>query len=308
MRSPNEFDPAPPLEVSGRSPAPRFRDPGARGVLALRPIAWLLGLMDEVQAESGPPRPVGRHELGVILTACAGLMLIQFASTEAIFFDLYAAWHASEVAGIEPGFGRFLLRNSTYYQLGSLLFWIACCVTGYFVLPVAYLKLTGRKLADYYLGTAGFRDHKWLYLGAIGLMLPVLGAVSFSPAFQEIYPFYMSADRSWFDLVVWEAAYVLQFFALEFFFRAFLLEGLRPSFGVGAVFLMLLPYCMVHFPKTAAETAASIIAGLVLGVLAMRYRSIWGGVLVHSVVAIGMDVLSLIQKGQFPPGTFFPDA
>jgi membrane protease YdiL (CAAX protease family) len=306
VRSPNEFDPASPPEVSGHAPAPRFRAPGARGLLALRPVAWLLGLMDEVQAESGPPRPVGRHELGVILTACAGLMVIQFATTEDIFFEIYAAWHASEVEGIEPGFARFLLRNFTFYPLASLLFWIGGCVVGYFVLPAAYLRLTGRKLADFYLGTSGFREHKWLYLGAIALMLPVLAIVSYSPAFQEIYPFYVGADRSWFDLVVWEAAYVLQFFALEFFFRAFLLEGLRPSFGVGAVFLMLLPYCMVHFPKTGAESAASIIAGLVLGVLAMRYRSIWGGVLVHSVVAIGMDVLSLIQKGQFPPSALFP--
>lgn len=284
----------------------KFHDPRRGPLSRLWPVAWLMRLMDEVQAESGPPRPAGPFELGIALTACAGLMVIQFASTESVFYALAAFWRRDTLVGLEPETARFVLRTSTFYPLASLLFWIVCCVTGYLLLPLAYLRLTGRRIGDYYLGTRGFREHKAVYLGAIALMLPVLYAVSFSPAFLEIYPFYVDADRSWVDLLIWEAAYVLQFFALEFFFRAFLLEGLRASFGVGAVFIMLIPYCMVHFPKTAAESVASILAGLLLGVMAMRYRSIWGGVLVHSVVALGMDLLSLVQKEQFPPLTFWP--
>ena len=70
---------------------------------------------------------------------------------------------------------------------------------------------------------------------------------------------------------------------------------------MGAIAVMLIPYCMIHFPKTAAESLGSIIAGLVLGYLAMKGRSIWGGVLLHWLIAIEMDVLSLIQRGQAPP-------
>ena len=283
----------------------RFQDPRRR-LARIWPLAWLLRLMDEVQAESSPPRPAGPFELGIALSACVGLMIIQFASTESVYFSIVSWWRGEALAGLDGDTARFAIRSSTYYPLGSLLFWILCCVTGYLLVPLAYLRLAGRRIGDYYLGTRGFREHKAIYFGAMALMLPVLYLVSFSPAFLEIYPFYVDADRSWVDLVVWEVAYVLQFFALEFFFRAFLLEGLRASFGVGAVFIMLIPYCMVHFPKTAAESVASLIAGLTLGVLAMRYRSIWGGVLVHAVVALGMDLLSLLQKGQFPPLTFWP--
>jgi len=262
--------------------------------------------MDEVQADSGPAVRPGRFELGVALTACAGLMLIQFASSEAAFLALVWAVRPDPLAESDPETARFLLRTSTWYPLASLLYWIACCVAGYLLLPVLYLKATGRALRDYYLGLEGFRAHRGLYLGAVALMIPVIALVSYSPAFQEIYPFYVEAHRSWFDLLIWEAAYVLQFFALEFFFRSFLLEGLRRSFGVGAVFVMLLPYCMIHFPKTAAESVASIVAGLLLGVFAMRWRSIWGGVFVHGTVAVAMDVASLWQKGEIPPTSPFP--
>ena len=48
----------------------------------------------------------------------------------------------------------------------------------------------------------------------------------------------------------------------------------------------------------------AIFAGLLLGTLAMRTRSIWGGVLIHAGVAISMDVLALrgcppIGSGEF---------
>ena len=57
---------------------------------------------------------------------------------------------------------------------------------------------------------------------------------------------------------------------------------------------------MIHFPKTAAESLGSVVAGLILGYLAMKSRSIWGGVALHWVIAIEMDVMSLVQKGQLP--------
>jgi membrane protease YdiL (CAAX protease family) len=56
---------------------------------------------------------------------------------------------------------------------------------------------------------------------------------------------------------------------------------------------MIVPYCMIHFQKPMAETFGAIIAGLVLGTLAMRTRSIWGGVAIHAAVALTMDVLAL---------------
>ncbi|MBV72015.1 MAG: hypothetical protein CMH52_11855 [Myxococcales bacterium] len=57
---------------------------------------------------------------------------------------------------------------------------------------------------------------------------------------------------------------------------------------------------MLHFLKTGSESLGAIIAGIILGSLAMKYRSIWGGVLLHWLVAISMDVLSLMHQGRLP--------
>ena len=98
---------------------------------------------------------------------------------------------------------------------------------------------------------------------------------------------------SWLDLFVWEALYAAQFLSLEIFFRGFILHGLRRALGANAIFVMIVPYCMIHFGKPMPETLGAIGAGLILGTLAMRTRSIWGGVLIHIGVAMTMDVLAL---------------
>jgi membrane protease YdiL (CAAX protease family) len=71
------------------------------------------------------------------------------------------------------------------------------------------------------------------------------------------------------------------------------LQGLRRSLGSNAIFIMVLPYCMIHYGKPLPETLGAIIAGVVLGTLAMRTRSIWGGVMIHVGVATMMDALAV---------------
>lgn len=228
---------------------------------------------------------IGAFEWGVTLVAALGLMVMWFGGQQSVFLEFVRV-----TEWVPEG----------YWDLSALAFWVGMCVVGYVLLPVIYLKSSGRDLSDYYLGWSGFRRHLPIYLGLFipGSLLVVW--VSYWPDFQAIYPFYALASRSLFDLVAWEVLYGVQFFALEFFFRAFLLESLRRAMGFGALLLMLLPYCMIHFNKTAAESAGSIVAGVILGMLAMRGRSIWGGVLIHWLIAIQMDVLSLLQKGQLP--------
>ena len=63
---------------------------------------------------------------------------------------------------------------------------------------------------------------------------------------------------------------------------------------------MVLPYLMIHFPKPWLEATGAIFFGVFLGVLALRSRSIWGGVVVHACVALSMDVMALVQTGKIP--------
>ena len=102
-------------------------------------------------------------------------------------------------------------------------------------------------------------------------------------------------------LAYYEVLYAAQFLSLEIFFRGFLLQGLRRALGSNAIFAMIVPYCMIHYGKPLPETLGAIGAGLILGTVAMRTKSIWGGVLIHVGVAMTMDVMAL--RGCPPMGS-----
>ncbi len=244
---------------------------------------------------------LGWFEVGLIAVGAVGLAIMQFGGAEQVFYDWFADALRRPVGDLYVASPR----SHPFYYLLSLTHWVGFCLIGYVLLPALYLKLTGRKLRDFYLGFSGFARHAWTYgLLFLVVILPVV-IVSFQPAYQQIYPFYPHAQRSWFDLIAWELLYGVQFFALEFFFRAFLLQGLRPFIGYGAVFFAVIPYCMLHFQKTLSESLGAILAGIALGSLAMKYRSLWGGVCLHWAIAISMDLLSLFQKGKLPQ-VFWP--
>lgn len=253
----------------------------------------------DLQPEGGGA--FGPFEAGVLLIGAVGLTIMQFGGAEAVYYDWFADALRPEARPWDLPSLAPTPRDHRFYELLGLTHWATFCLIGYVLVPAIYLKATGRSvIAGGYLSFRGFREHVGVYLALFGLVMTPVVIASYLPEFQAIYPFYRKAGWSAFDLIAWELAYGVQFFALEFFFRGFLLEGLRRWLGYGAVFVMVVPYCMLHFQKTAMESLGSIIAGVILGVLAMRYRSIWGGVLIHWLVAIAMDVLSLWHKEQLP--------
>ena len=175
---------------------------------------------------------------------------------------------------------------SRYDELYGRLWWGMTRIGGYF-LPVLVWPLFFRrdKLLDFGLRGRGFRTHAWIYALCVVVMVPRCSLVSRQKDFADYYPIYKEAGRSWLDFFAWEAVYLAQFFGLEMFFRGFWLRALR-SFGSGAIWSMVVPYCMIHYGKPYLESSAAIIAGVVLGSLAMRTHSIYAGFLVHATVAV----------------------
>ena len=144
------------------------------------------------------------------------------------------------------------------------------------------LRGISRKLGPYVL----------LYLP----MVPIVAAVSFLPSFQATYPFYAGAVEGGLQFWLYQSGYIVQFFALEAFFRGYMVFGLAPKFGNGmAVVIMTIPYVMIHFGKPTLEVFAAIGAGFILGHLALRSKSFVPGVFVHVAVALTMDVAAIAQ-------------
>ena len=212
-----------------------------------------------------------------------------------VLVTVAASLTLQEYLGGHDAYELLFPRNSSHYwELRSFAWWSGWRVFGYVGIPMIVLAcLPGQRIRDYHVSLRGFFHHLWIYAGLFALVLPFVIYASTTEAFRQTYPFYRIANRSYTDLVLWELLYAAQFLSLEFFFRGFLLHGLRRALGANAIFVMLVPYCMIHYGKPLPETLGAIGAGLILGTLAMRTRSIWGGVLIHVGVATTMDVLAL---------------
>lgn len=63
--------------------------------------------------------------------------------------------------------------------------------------------------------------------------------------------------------------------------------------GWWAIPAMAAPYCLLHLDKPLPEMVTSLFGGLLLGVVALRTRSILAGVLSHVTLAIGTDLAVL---------------
>ncbi len=199
------------------------------------------------------------------------------------------------------------LHYFKYADLWGFGWWVFARVAGYVLVPFPVYKALFRKdsLLDLGLRTKGFFEHAWIYALFLAIVVPAMLVVSAQPDFGNYYPFYKQASRSWFDFLMWEAIYFIQFFALEMFFRGFWLGVLRKSFGSGAIFAMAVPYCMIHYGKPYLEASGAIVAGIALGSLSMKTKSIYQGFLVHVTVAGMMDWLALSHRNQLPH-TFWP--
>lgn len=186
--------------------------------------------------------------------------------------------------------------------LHRLTYWASWCLIVYAVIPGLVIKLVLReRIADFGLRIKGAFGDWWIYALMFVVMAPLLWLVAHDPHFQDTYPFYQPNPEQglWPRFWMWEMMYFSQFVALEFFFRGFMVHGTRHRFGWYSVMVMMVPYCMIHYGKPLPETIGAIIAGIVLGSLSLKTRSIWLGAAIHITVALSMDFLSLWRKGFF---------
>ncbi|MBI3218120.1 MAG: CPBP family intramembrane metalloprotease [Bacteroidetes bacterium] len=194
------------------------------------------------------------------------------------------------------------LVEERHRDFWKMIFWASTTIFFYVAIPIFVIRLVFKeKISEYGLKWKGAFSFAGFYALAFLLLFPFVVWVSFSPEFQVTYPFFVPTNRN--EMIpyflVWEIFYVAQFFALEFFFRGWMVLGLKKDLGLYSVFVMVIPYCMIHFTKPMPECVGSIFAGVFLGLMTYRTQSVWMGALLHVAVALSMDFLSLWHKGYF---------
>lgn len=175
----------------------------------------------------------------------------------------------------------------------QFFFWVGLNLLLLLAVPLALIRLCWREpLSRYGLAVGDVRVwSRWL-LAFLAVMVPVILIASRMPSLQAFYPRYTWARESALAFSASSAAWVLYFLAWEFFFRGFLLNVfLRRYSPAVAIAIQTVPFAMMHFPKPEVEALASIVAGVALGCMAYRGRSMLGPWLLHWFCAFLLDVL-----------------
>lgn len=234
----------------------------------------------------------------IIGLACLCLLLVNYAKYNVVFTD-FVVWF-EKLIGVNGEWSR-TIRRSEYRELYGYIWWGGINLLGFLVLPMLAIRFWLKEPLQTFgwqWGEVHLHWRGYLLLAAPIMVFAIVA--SFGADFSGHYPFYSKSYRSWFDLLVWEAIYILQFIAVEFFFRGYLLHGLKRNFGSLSIAVMCLPYLMLHFQKLWPESLGAILFGFFLGVLALMSRSIWGGVMVHVSIALTMDLAAMIQTKGLP--------
>jgi membrane protease YdiL (CAAX protease family) len=173
------------------------------------------------------------------------------------------------------------------------LYWFSASVALYLLLPLIAAALTpGIKVRQTGIGLGDWRTGLAATAAVLLVFLPVVFVASRVPAFADHYPLCSGARNAWSLFLVYELAYAAYFIAWEYMYRGYLLFSLEQSMGKMAVFAQMMPFAIIHFGKPEAETFGAIIAGIFLGLLALRTRSFWYGAIIHIAVAVTMDLLT----------------
>lgn len=183
-----------------------------------------------------------------------------------------------------------LLESHPYY------YWFLTSAISLFLIPVIVATLgTDDRLRDYGI-RLGRQKLGWsVAVAAWVLMIPVvIAAVKVYPPFLEKYPFCKEVANSWQAFLPYQLAYGIYMFSWEFFFRGFMLFGLEKRFGKYSILIQTIPFAVMHFSKPLPEALGSIVAGVLLGVLALETRSFIYGAAIHWFVAMTMDTVCVI--------------
>lgn len=189
---------------------------------------------------------------------------------------------------------RLVMAKITPKPLDQLYHWygvFALQITLLYLIPVLIVKIGFReKLSDYGHQLRPLSKLWPLLLIFFLGMAPITYVASLDPSFSTYYPLYRGALESWPQFIVFEAGFLMLFITQEFFFRGFLIEILKPKFGLNAILIASAMYGIAHYSKPLPEQIGAFFVGLLLGYIGDRYRTFYFGVVIHYLISLSMDV------------------
>lgn len=174
----------------------------------------------------------------------------------------------------------------------SVMYMFACAFILLGIFPLFFTLFFKELVEDF-----GVRLGEWkLGLFSAFLLFIPIAALMLFPASQTdeiraFYPFDKGILGSPLRFTVFEIVRgVLFYSAWEFFFRGFMLFGLRAYVGDWlAICIQTIPSCLWHIGMPTGEIFSSIAGGILFGLLALKTKSILWPLLLHYLVGVGLD-------------------
>jgi len=158
-------------------------------------------------------------------------------------------------------------------------------------LPVTWIKLVARtRVTDAGLSLPPARQWLPWLLPFAAVVLPLALAATRIPSIHASYPRLEQAREQHWLLAPSTLAFAGYGLAWEFFFRGFMMMGLKARLGHWAVVLQAFPCAVMHLGKPELEVLASFPSAIVLGAIAYRAGSVVPAWLLHMAIALVINL------------------
>ena len=126
----------------------------------------------------------------------------------------------------------------------------------------------------------------WLFHVGVFVLVgfPILYALSNVASLKDFY------TREQINFLKYSLDSAAFFFAWEFFFRGFLLFGLRAKLKEMSILVQMVPFVLIHFGKPELETISTIPMGIYFGYVAYRGNSYWPAYIIHMFINISFRI------------------
>ncbi len=202
--------------------------------------------------------------------------------------------------GMDEAFARYFshLSNLYYFDIYRYVYQFLTTLVLFFLFPLIIIKLVFKEKLKNYGLTLGDKRYglRFIIITIPLIVTPIIILGSHMPQVRAEYPLSKLVQDNASVFLLYEFSYVLLYYVgWEFFFRGYMLFGLREKFGDAyAILLQVIPSALLHFNKPESEFLGSIVLGIVLGYLALRTRSILYPLIIHSCIGVFTDLFVTI--------------
>ncbi len=236
-------------------------------------------IIDELKRITYPIRHLEIKETVILITVPVLLIISVYLNPHQLFNKLNSE------------FGLF-----NEFELASHLFRFSADIVLFLITPAILIKFVFKEnISDYGLNLRNLTAGTGYMLTAFVPIFLISWFISSDESILSYYPYARfllhRQDLFWY----YQCGLLLYMISWEFLFRGFTLFGLNLKYGISSVLIQSIPFALMHIGKPFPETLSSVIGGIMLGLIAIRLKSIIYGVKMHYLILFLTDSFVILR-------------